>query len=99
MKTYDPLDNEEYLNVQAEALQGSAAAIQETLNGYNYLLDTYTASILVPYGLDPSTFEYTGLDRSRYGTASTDWDSLVGTQPQCREPYILSRCQGGYTQE
>ena len=90
VKTYDPLDNEEYLNVQAESLQGSAAAIQETLNGYNYLLDTYTASILVPYGLDPSTFEYTGLDRSRYGTASTDWDSLVRNRNAVSHTYYLA---------
>ena len=90
VKTYDPLDNEEYLNVQAESLQGSAAAIQETLNGYNYLLDTGTASILVPYGLDPSTFEYTGLDRSRYGTASTDWDSLVRNRNAMSHTYYLA---------
>ena len=91
MKTYDPLDNEEYLNVQAEALQGSAAAAQETLNGYNYLMDPYSASFLVPFGLDEMTYEYTGLNKSMFGTAST--------QPQCDEPYILSRCQGGHTEE
>ena len=90
VKTYDPLDNEEYLNVQAESLQGSAAAIQETLNGYNYLLDTYTASVLVPYGLDQSTFEYTGLDRSMYGTASTDWDSLVRNRNAMSHTYYLA---------
>ena len=90
VKTYDPLDNEEYLNVQAESLQGSAAAIQETLNGYNYLLDTYTASVLVPYGLDQSTFEYTGLNRSMYGTASTDWDSLVRNRNAMSHTYYLA---------
>ena len=90
VKTYDPLDNEEYLNVQAESLQGSAAAIQETLNGYNYLLDTYTASVLVPYGLDQSTFEYTGLNRSMFGTASTDWDSLVRNRNAVSHTYYLA---------
>ena len=62
VKTYDPLNNEEYLNVQAEALQGSAAAAQETMNGYNTLMIPYYASILVPYGLDEMTYEYTGLN-------------------------------------
>ena len=86
VKTYDPLDNEEYLNVQAEALQGSAAAAQETLNGYNYL----TASFLVPFGLDEMTYEYTGLNKSMFGTASTDWDKLVRNRNAMSHTYYLA---------
>ena len=90
VKTYDPLDNEEYLNVQAEALQGSAAAAQETLNGYNTLMIPYSASILVPYGLDEMTYEYTGLNKSMFGTASTDWDKLVRNRNAMSHTYYLA---------
>lgn len=90
VKTYDPLDNEEYLNVQAEALQGSAAAAQETLNGYNYLMDPYSASFLVPFGLDEMTYEYTGLNKSMFGTASTDWDKLVRNRNAMSHTYYLA---------
>ena len=90
VKTYDPLDNEEYLNVQAEALQGSAAAAQETLNGYNYLMDPYFASFLVPFGLDEMTYEYTGLNKSMFGTASTDWDKLVRNRNAMSHTYYLA---------
>lgn len=90
VKTYDPLNNEEYLNVQAEALQGSAAAAQETLNGYNYLMDPYFASFLVPFGLDEMTYEYTGLNKSMFGTASTDWDKLVRNRNAMSHTYYLA---------
>ena len=90
VKTYDPLNNEEYLNVQAEALQGSAAAAQETLNGYNTLMIPYSASILVPYGLDEMTYEYTGLNKSMFGTASTDWDKLVRNRNAMSHTYYLA---------
>ena len=90
VKTYDPLNNEEYLNVQAEALQGSAAAAQETLNGYNTLMIPYYASILVPYGLDEMTYEYTGLNKSMFGTASTDWDKLVRNRNAMSHTYYLA---------
>jgi len=90
VKTYDPLDNEEYLNVQAEALQGSAAAAQETMNGYNYLMDPYFASFLVPFGLDEMTYEYTGLNKSMFGTASTDWDKLVRNRNAMSHTYYLA---------
>ena len=90
VKTYDPLDNEEYLNVQAEALQGSAAAAQETMNGYNYLMDPYSASFLVPFGLDEMTYEYTGLNKSMFGTASTDWDKLVRNRNAMSHTYYLA---------
>lgn len=98
VKTYDPLDNEEYLNVQAEALQGSAAAAQETLNGYNYLMDPYFASFLVPFGLDEMTYEYTGLNKSMFGTASTDWDKLVRNRNAMSHTYYLA-VRGGHTEE
>ena len=90
VKTYDPLNNEEYLNVQAEALQGSAAAAQETMNGYNTLMIPYYASILVPYGLDEMTYEYTGLNKSMFGTASTDWDKLVRNRNAMSHTYYLA---------
>ena len=90
VKTYDPLNNEEYLNVQAEALQGSAAAAQETLNGYNTLMIPYYASILVPYGLDEMTYEYTGLNKSMFGTASTDWDKLVRNRNAMSHTYYIA---------
>ena len=90
VKTYDPLNNEEYLNVQAEALQGSAAAAQETLNGYNTLMIPYFASFLVPFGLDEMTYEYTGLNKSMFGTASTDWDKLVRNRNAMSHTYYLA---------
>lgn len=86
VKTYDPLNNAEYLNLQTEALRGASAALREGSS----IVDSYYAGVLYKYGIDPITYEFTELNRSLYGTASTDWDKLVRNRNAVSHSYTAS---------
>ena len=78
VKTYKPLNNAEYLNLQSEALQGAAAAMKEYYSlGSEVVIPFYFDEIIRNYGNFDNEYNFLGLNQSRYGTASTDWDSLV----------------------
>ncbi|WP_418992830.1 SusC/RagA family TonB-linked outer membrane protein [Alistipes sp.] len=90
VKTYDPLNNAEYLALQTESLKGAAAALQEGMQYGTLVLDSYYAEILYKYGIDPDTGEFLGLNRSLYGTASTDWDKIVRNRNAVSHSYTAS---------
>lgn len=78
VKTYKPLNNAEYLNLQSEALQGTAAAMKEYVNyGTQILVPFYFTDIIQNYGNFDADYNFLGLNTSRYGKASTDWDDEV----------------------
>ena len=78
VKTYKPLNNVEYLDLQREALQGAGAAIKEYYSlGSEVVNPFYFDEIIRNYGNFDEAYNFLGLNESRYGKASTDWDSLV----------------------
>lgn len=96
VKTYKPLNNAEYLDLQREVLQGASAALKEYYNyGTEILYPFYFTDVIQNYGNFDSEYNFLGLNEARYGKASTDWDSLVRNRNAVSHSYRAAVRGGG----
>ena len=78
VKTYKPLNNTEYLDLQREVLQNAGAAMKEYFSlGSQVMIPFYFDDIIRNYANYDDEYNFLGLNESRFGKASTDWDRLV----------------------